>query len=150
MAHVREHPISTLSDNDARALILRNHIGRLAFTLHDRVDIEPISYVADANSIYLRTSEGQKVSILRHHPWVAFEVDEINSPHDWQSVVVRGHIRHIEPERSDADREFAEHAIAVLRRLDPHVGSDQDAFAHRNQLWVLHMDQMTGRQSSAT
>lgn len=149
MAHEPAQPISSLSDDDARALILRNHIGRLAYTLHDRVDIEPISYVADADSIFLRTSEGQKVSILRHHPWVAFEVDEIHGPHDWQSVVVHGHIRHIEPERSAVDREFAEQALAVLRRLDPHAASVYDAFPHRNQLWVLHMDQLSGRRSSA-
>jgi nitroimidazol reductase NimA-like FMN-containing flavoprotein (pyridoxamine 5'-phosphate oxidase superfamily) len=35
-----------LDDSDSRAVLARHHVGRLAITLHDRVDVEPISYEA--------------------------------------------------------------------------------------------------------
>ncbi|MBL0173053.1 MAG: pyridoxamine 5'-phosphate oxidase family protein [Gemmatimonadaceae bacterium] len=64
----------------------------MAFTFHDRVDIEPIHYVFEDGHIFGRTKFGTKVSVLAHHPWVAFEVDEVDGLHAWQSVVVHGQI----------------------------------------------------------
>ena len=55
----------------------RAHVGRLAFTFHDRVDIEPISHVYSEGWVYARTSPGTKLTTVKHHPWVAFEVDEV-------------------------------------------------------------------------
>ena len=68
---------SPSSPRDAVALLGAHHVGRIAFTFHDRVDIEPISYVYADGSIYGRTSPGTKLATVRHHPWVAFEVDEV-------------------------------------------------------------------------
>ena len=76
-----------LSGADALELLMRHHVGRLAFTFHDRVDIEPISYLFNDGWVYARTSPGTKLSIVRHNPWVAFEVDEVESRFDWRSVV---------------------------------------------------------------
>jgi nitroimidazol reductase NimA-like FMN-containing flavoprotein (pyridoxamine 5'-phosphate oxidase superfamily) len=37
--------IRELTDDEIHALLSRNHVGRLAFSHHDRVDIRPIHYV---------------------------------------------------------------------------------------------------------
>jgi nitroimidazol reductase NimA-like FMN-containing flavoprotein (pyridoxamine 5'-phosphate oxidase superfamily) len=34
---------------------------------------------------------------LDGHPWAAFEIDEIRSPFDWESVVVKGTVYVVEP-----------------------------------------------------
>lgn len=36
--------------DEAEALLTRNHVGRIAFSLHDRVDMEPLHYVYDSPS----------------------------------------------------------------------------------------------------
>jgi nitroimidazol reductase NimA-like FMN-containing flavoprotein (pyridoxamine 5'-phosphate oxidase superfamily) len=36
-----------LARDEAGTVLARNHVGRMAFSLHDRVDIEPIHYVYD-------------------------------------------------------------------------------------------------------
>lgn len=139
--------LSVTTDAEARALIQRNHIGRLAFTLHDRVDIEPITYACDDGWIYMRTSEGHKVDVLRHHPWVAFQVDEIHSRNNWESVVVHGRIQGLPEDGTTVERAAREQAIAVLRSIDPAATGPSDAFPHRNQVLRLHLDEVSGRRA---
>src|SRR5688500_18811584 len=100
-------------------VLARNHVGRLAFSFKDRVDIQPLSYVFANPWIYLRTEEGAKLSTLTHNPWVAFEVDEIEGPFDWRSVVVRGAVYLMDPEHGSADEKAYRHAVSLLRRVIP-------------------------------
>jgi nitroimidazol reductase NimA-like FMN-containing flavoprotein (pyridoxamine 5'-phosphate oxidase superfamily) len=44
-----------LDQAEIESLLARNHVGRLAFTFHDHVDIEPVSYVY-ADGVIKRTS----------------------------------------------------------------------------------------------
>jgi hypothetical protein len=140
--------ISELSRVEAIGLLERNHVGRLAFSFHDRVDIEPISYVYHEEWVYVRTSAGTKLTTVQHVPWVAFEVDEIASRTDWRSVVVRGTIYFIEPERGGPEVAGYEAALARVRKADPHALTDEDAAPHRRTLFRIHVDEMTGRQAS--
>ena len=83
----RKRPVfSELSRDDAIALLARNHVGRLAYAFRDRVDVEPISYVLDDAWLYARTSPGAKLTTQQHHPFVAFEVDEVAGPLSWAST----------------------------------------------------------------
>ena len=142
--------IGEMTDADARALIQRNHIGRLAFSLHDRVDIEPLSYVCEGDWIFMRTSEGRKANILRHHPWVAFQVDEIRSRVNWQSVVIHGRVQSLSDDSSLPERQLRERAIAALRLIDPAATGPSDVFPHRDQVLRLHIDEVTARCATFT
>ena len=62
---------------EIEAMLKSHRYGRLAFSFRDRVDIEPIHYVYEAGWLYGRTSPGTKLTVLAHHPWVAFEIDEV-------------------------------------------------------------------------
>src|SRR5688572_26845124 len=66
-----------LDDAETEAILARNHVGRLAFTFKDKVDIEPLSYVYAGGVINFRTAPGTKLEVLLHQPSVAFEVDEV-------------------------------------------------------------------------
>ena len=136
---------SELPWHDCEALLRRNHVGRLAFTFHDRVDIEPISYVFADGWIYARTSPGTKHAIVHHHPWVAFEVDEIRSRFDWKSVVVHGTIYFLEPQMGEKERESYDAAVAVLRSADADALTSGDTTPHRQALFRIHADEVTGR-----
>src|SRR5688500_557830 len=89
--------VRSLSETEARAVLARHHVGRIAFSFRDRVDIEPIHYVSDGDWIYGRTSVGTKLATLAHHPWCAFEVDEARDTFDWESAVVRGSFYLLDP-----------------------------------------------------
>jgi nitroimidazol reductase NimA-like FMN-containing flavoprotein (pyridoxamine 5'-phosphate oxidase superfamily) len=93
---------------------MSQQVGRLAFSFRDRVDIEPIHYVYADGYIYGRTQFGSKVTVLAHHPWIAFEVDEVTTLFAWRSVVVHGRIEF--PDPNGSPKEVAHYAQAVERR----------------------------------
>ena len=134
-----------LSERQSRALLRRQHSGRLAFTFRDRVDIEPIGYVLDGDWLYGRTSVGTKLIQVTHNPWVAFEVDEIDGPFDWRSVVVRGTVYLLnEPGR---EHDEYDRALRLLRRLDPDVLGDDDPAPHRTAFFRIHINEISGRRA---
>jgi len=140
--------LGELDRETAEAILRRNHVGRLAFTFRDRVDIEPIHYIYAHEWLYGRTSAGTKLTTLHHHPWVAFEVDEIESAVEWRSVVIHGTVYFLSPEGSDREREAYETAVEQLRSLYPDALTAKDAVPHRNVLFRIHVDDVVGRRST--
>lgn len=134
-----------LTPDEARALLERSSVGRLAFTRHDRVDIEPIGYVADGEWIFGRTSKGTKLSTLLHHPWCAFETDEVRSMFEWSSVVVKGTFYLLEPEIGSPDT--YRRAERLLRRFVPGTFEEHDPAPHRDIVFGIFIHEMTGRES---
>lgn len=136
--------IRALMGDEAQALLMRNSIGRISFSLHDRVDIEPLHYVYDAPWIFGRTSEGTKLLTLAHNQWCAFETDDVRSLFDWESVVVKGPFspRHSPFATWDYDR-----AVAALRRLLPSTFTDLDPTPYRDIVFGVHASEITGRRS---
>ena len=61
-----------LDERSSRAFLARNHVGRIAYSLHDQIDIQPIHYVYDDQWLVGRTQIGSKLATLSHHPWCAF------------------------------------------------------------------------------
>jgi uncharacterized protein len=127
------------------ALLRRNHVGRVAFTFHDRVDVEPIHYVYADGWLHGRTALGAKIAILRHHPWVAFEVDEVEDLFDWQSVVVHGVVHVPEPDGSATDRQAYADTLAHVRTLVPQAIDEGDPTPERAVLFRIHVDSISGR-----
>ena len=135
--------IGALRGDEAQALLTRNHVGRIAFSLHDRVDVEPVHYVYEAPWIFGRTSKGTKLSTLLHHPWCAFEVDEVRGPFDWTSVVVKGTFHLLDPEIGSPDT--YQRADALLRNLVPGTFSADDPAPHRHIVFGIFIQEITGR-----
>jgi len=134
-----------LEASEANELLARLHIGRIAFSFHDRVDIEPITYVFDGGWIFGRTSMGTKLSSLAHHPWCAFEVDEVNDVFDWTSVVVKGSLHLLDPE-TGADTYLR--ALALLRTVVPGTFAADDPTPNRTVLFGIYANEVTGRQAA--
>lgn len=144
----RAPKFTILSERACRALLRRHGAGRIAFTFKDRVDIQPIGYLLHDDWLYGRTSNGSKLLQLKHHPWVAFEVDEIDGPYDWRSVVVKGAVYFLNP-GGDEHPDFP-HALKLFRRRDPRILRDDDPVPARTIFFRIHLDEMTGRAASTT
>jgi len=137
-----------LSQRAMNDLLGRNHVGRLGFSFHDQVDIRPIHYVYQDGWLFGRTSPGDKLLTLRHNQWVAFEVDEITGPFDWQSVIVRGTFYRVENEGNEHDRRLFARAMNAVRQLAPAALTDDDPVPFRTELFGISIDSMTGRSCS--
>ena len=139
-----------LAPHEAEALLERNHVGRMAFTFHDSVDIEPISYVYTHGWLYGRTSHGTKLAILTHHHWVAFEVDEVAGQFDWRSVVIKGEFEIVPADLSGPDALAYIKALELLRQLAPDTWTEHDRVPFRNVLFRIHIDEIIGREATST
>lgn len=147
-----KHPrFRSLTRTECEELLARNNVGRVAFSFHDRVDIEPLHFVYADGWIYGRTSTGTKISTLEHHPWVAFEVDEYQGLFDWRSVVVKGAFYLLEPD-GNMMREDPTMArgISLLRSLLPETLTANDPVPFRRSIFRIHLDEVTGREASST
>lgn len=93
-----------------------HEFGRLAFRLLADVDITPINYAVDGESVLFRTAQGNKLLAVVMHGPVALEIDELTDETAW-SVVVRGHASVLEGD--DA-------YLAEQLPLRPWVGGEKD------------------------
>jgi nitroimidazol reductase NimA-like FMN-containing flavoprotein (pyridoxamine 5'-phosphate oxidase superfamily) len=135
-----------LTEAQSRALLRRHGFGRLAYSFRDRVDIEPIGYLVDGGWLYGRTSEGAKLAQLERNPWVALEVDEVEGPFDWRSVVAHGTVYFLNPGGVE-HRDF-EKAVALFRRYDRRTRRTYDPTPHRTIFFRIYLDEVTGRSAS--
>ena len=151
MPQIGRPSFSALGPAACREILERNHVGRIAFSFHDRVDIEPIHYVYADGWIYGRTTPGAKLVTLQHHRWVAFEVDEVEGLFSWQSVVVHGAVYFLEPstERTQDDEASVayEAAVAYLRRIIPAGLQHNDPTPERTIIFRIHTSEISGRQA---
>ncbi len=138
----------TLDDSEARALLARHRVGRIAYSLHDRVDIEPIHFVFDGEWLFGRTSMGTKLSMLAHHPWCAFEVDEVHNLFDWTSVVVKGSFYLLDPEAGSPG--LYQRALGLLTSLIPETFTPYDPVPHRTLLFGIFAHEVSGRSASTS
>jgi nitroimidazol reductase NimA-like FMN-containing flavoprotein (pyridoxamine 5'-phosphate oxidase superfamily) len=147
MAKVSQLKIEELSDEEAKGLLARNQLGRIAYTFRAQVDIRPLMYAYEEGWLFGRTSSGEKLRILRHNRWVALVVDEVVDFWNWESVVVRGGI-HFFGQRGDAeDTAMRERALLAIRGVIPEALTEADPAAERNFLYGLAVHEISGRKA---
>jgi len=82
--------IGELDDIGMEEVMERNFLGRLGCTDGDKVYVVPINYVYHDGFIIAHSTEGKKIRIMRDHPHVCFEVDEMENMMNWRSVIAWG------------------------------------------------------------
>jgi nitroimidazol reductase NimA-like FMN-containing flavoprotein (pyridoxamine 5'-phosphate oxidase superfamily) len=142
--------IRELTDDESRELLSRNHVGRIAFSFHDRVDIRPIHYVYSDNWLFGRTSPTDKLVTLQHNQWVAFEVDEVHGPFDWNSVVAHGSFYRLSGDLSPQHEELRDEALRHIRSFSPATLRKTDPVPERTEVFAIAIDRMTGRAASTS
>jgi nitroimidazol reductase NimA-like FMN-containing flavoprotein (pyridoxamine 5'-phosphate oxidase superfamily) len=143
MATTPEPKFRHLTPEECQTLLTSNNVGRIAFSLHDRVDIEPINYVSEGDWIFGRTSEGAKLTALLHHAWCAFEVDEVRGLFDWSSVVVKGTFSILDPKVGSLHT--YQRASSLLWRLVPGTFSAGDPAPQRRIIFGIFVHEISGR-----
>jgi nitroimidazol reductase NimA-like FMN-containing flavoprotein (pyridoxamine 5'-phosphate oxidase superfamily) len=144
-------PLFTQLDRKAcEAILSRNSVGRIAFSLHDRVSIVPIHYVYDGGWIYGRTAAAGKLGEILRNRRIAFEVDEHSQLFEWRSVVARGPLYLIGLGSGAADRRLYAKAASLIRKLLPAALTEADPVPFRDQLFRIRAVEISGRASVPT
>jgi nitroimidazol reductase NimA-like FMN-containing flavoprotein (pyridoxamine 5'-phosphate oxidase superfamily) len=106
--------LGELSKEQIENLLKRQVTGRIACTDHELPYIVPVNYVYKDNEIISHSSPGKKIEMMRKNPRVCFQVDEINSIFNWQSVVAWGRFEEL---TDIAEKECA--MMALTHRIMP-------------------------------
>lgn len=88
--------LGELSISEIEAILINNVVGRLGMQTDGRVYIVPVTYVYEHGTVYGHTTEGLKMELLRKNPQCCFEVDEIKSIANWQSVIAWGRFEELQ------------------------------------------------------
>ena len=149
MTKTRSGPVfRDLSREESDKLLSAHRVGRIAYSFHDSVDIRPIHYSYREGWLFGRTSEGDKLMTLRHNQWVAFEVDEISGPLDWESVIVRGTFYNLRDEGSVYDVQLYQRGVDAIRSVSSAAFTDADPLAFRTEVFGISIDSLTGKSCS--
>ena len=143
------HPVIRALDRaECEQILVRNHVGRLAYAWQNHVDIEPLHYVFHDGWIYGRTSHGAKMDAVGYTWWpVAFEVDEVEEIFRWRSVVVHGGFYTIPAEGSEWEAEEWRRGVELLRRIVPDTFEAGDPVAFRTVIFRVAVQDVTGREA---
>jgi nitroimidazol reductase NimA-like FMN-containing flavoprotein (pyridoxamine 5'-phosphate oxidase superfamily) len=140
-----------LEPDECHGVLARNHVGRLAWSHRDQVEIEPIHYVHAGDWLFGRTSPGAKLDTLGggfYHAWpVALEVDEVEALFRWRSVVVHGNFYPIDPEGASWEREEWAAGVEALRRLIPETFMEGDPVPFRSVVFGIAAQEVSGREA---
>ncbi len=87
--------VAPLDDRQCWDRLAEQQLGRLVTQVGEVLDIFPVNYTLDGDTIVFRTAEGSKLTELTINHAVLFEVDEYTDTDAW-SVVVRGSARRLD------------------------------------------------------
>lgn len=90
--------IHNLKMDDCLAVLANNYVGRLGYIYGQTPFIIPITFSHDAENKYIisYSAEGHKLVAMRQYDKVALQVDEIETIHNWKSVLVQGRFEELE------------------------------------------------------
>jgi Predicted flavin-nucleotide-binding protein len=141
--------LGSLDRAGCEKILARNKVGRLAFALHDRVNVIPVNFIYADGWIYGRTQPGGKLFQILRNRRVAFEVDEQDGMFSWRSVIVHGPLYAIDPETDSRQRVIYESALKLIRSSFPAALTENDPVPFRTELFRIQATEMSGRASSS-
>jgi len=82
--------IKEASEESCRDFLARASFGRLGCSLNDQPYIVPVCFAYEANYIYVFSTFGKKIEIMRANPRVCVQTDEFANQLQWISVIASG------------------------------------------------------------
>lgn len=128
-------------------LLTRHHVGRMAFSLHDRLSIVLANYLFSDGWIYSRMEMGSELVTLLHNRWVAFEVDEVEGLYDWRTVSINGSVQFLSDGPTAIEAREFKTATDLVQSVVPSVFTPADPMPSRAQLFRIHVDEMVGSEA---
>lgn len=82
--------LGKLTKDQIESLLENNITGRIGCTDGTKVYVVPVSYVFNGEYVIAHSKEGMKINMMREHPQVCFQVDEIDDHANWRSIIAWG------------------------------------------------------------
>jgi nitroimidazol reductase NimA-like FMN-containing flavoprotein (pyridoxamine 5'-phosphate oxidase superfamily) len=115
--------ILEMSTSEIDEFVLSQKIGRVGCHVNGETYVVPVIYGWDADCIYVYTTEGKKVDMMRENHRVCFEIDEYAPDGGWRSVIAQGVFEELN----------GDDAARALRIITERVTSNRDASSSRSR-----------------
>lgn len=133
-----------LSDTETREVLAGLHLGRLAYVEGSRIEIRPVGYAFDGEWLFGRMGPGSKVQALLHHRWVTFQVDAVQSPWSWRSILVHGALHFLDGGGGAEVERVRGRALEALAAAVPGLGSAEDPGRFRGLIFGITPQEVSG------
>lgn len=108
--------IQKLSQTECVSFLERNHFGHIACASDGRPYVTPFFFTCRDGLIHSFATLGKKIEWLRQNPFACVEVERIESPQNWTTVIASGKYEEVsDGPAGSADRE----TINSLLRVRP-------------------------------
>lgn len=144
--------VTDMTRQESIHILSANRLGRLACARENQPYVVPFHYAFSDNHLYSFSLMGRKVVWMRQNDQVCVQVDEMESPRKWQSVVVFGTYEEL-PATPQWERERG-HAWSLLQQHanwwepgDIKPASQAAAGASTHLFYRIRINTLTGRQA---
>jgi nitroimidazol reductase NimA-like FMN-containing flavoprotein (pyridoxamine 5'-phosphate oxidase superfamily) len=138
--------VTELTPAEIATLLEEQFVGRIGCHVDGLTYVVPVIYAYDSGSVYVLSTEGQKVEMMRLNPSVCFEVDRYDGPGSWRSVVAQGRYEELD------DEGVARAKALLVERMGRRPGSANGPSRPRSDRPVvgfrIRLDGATGRAVS--
>ncbi|HEV3186471.1 MAG TPA: pyridoxamine 5'-phosphate oxidase family protein [Acidimicrobiales bacterium] len=135
--------IEEMSSAEISEFVAEQKVGRVGCYGEDEVYVVPVIFAWRDDCVYVYTTEGKKVQMMRANATVCFEVDEYLPDGSWRSVIAQGRYEEL---RGD---EAARALTIISERFLPSSGAarDDDRGAGRVPVaFLIRLQDITGRK----
>lgn len=135
--------ITTLSVEEARALLRSARLARLGCIAGGEPYVVPVNYVFDGECAISHSLPGRKITAMRERPRVCLQVDEVKNQFNWKSVLAYGSFEEI------VNTDERARALVLLLSLFPRLTPvealvAEDANAPAPIAYRIRVDRLTG------
>jgi hypothetical protein len=139
--------ILEMSPSEIDEFVLSQKVGRVGCHVGGETYVVPVIFGWDGNCIYVYTTEGKKVDMMRQNQRVCFEIDEYLTSGGWRSVIAQGVFEELE----------GDDAARALRIIAERVSSNRDGGNARPRgegrtpvAFRIRTSEVTGRKVEVT
>lgn len=113
--------ILEMSPDEIDEFVLSQKVGRVGCHVDGETYVVPVIFGWDGNCIYVYTTEGKKVDMMRENQRVCFEIDEYLTSGGWRSVIAQGVFEELE----------GDEALRALQIITERVSSNREGGSSR-------------------
>jgi nitroimidazol reductase NimA-like FMN-containing flavoprotein (pyridoxamine 5'-phosphate oxidase superfamily) len=139
--------ILEMSPSEINEFVLSQKVGRVGCHVGGETYVVPVIFGWDENCIYVYTTEGKKVDMMRENQRVCFEIDEYLTSGGWRSVIAQGVFEELE----------GDDAVRALQIIAERVSSNRDGGNSRPRgegrtpvAFRIRTSEVTGRKVEVT
>lgn len=92
--------MSTLEDEGIERIFERGELAHLGCYANKEVYIVPVTYVYADGYIYSYSQPGKKIEMMRRHPEICIQVEEVQNYFQWQSAIAWGRFEELSGEQA--------------------------------------------------